>query len=39
MISSLSINKYSFYNFKATVIDGTLNMIGLLGNLYNIFLI
>ncbi|CAD8145844.1 unnamed protein product [Paramecium pentaurelia] len=30
MISSLSINKYSFYNYQATVIDGTLNMIGLL---------
>ncbi|CAK72568.1 unnamed protein product (macronuclear) [Paramecium tetraurelia] len=30
MIQSLSINKYSFYNYQATAIDGTLNMIGLL---------
>ncbi|CAD8138302.1 unnamed protein product [Paramecium pentaurelia] len=30
MIQSLSINKYQFYNYQTTVIDGTLNMIGLL---------
>ncbi|CAD8054023.1 unnamed protein product [Paramecium sonneborni] len=30
MIQFLSINKYSFFNYQVTVIDGTLNMIALL---------
>ncbi|CAD8140469.1 unnamed protein product [Paramecium octaurelia] len=30
VITSLSVHKYSFYNYQATVIDGILNMIGLL---------